>query len=79
MKLVMQTLQNSQKCKLCERIDTKARRRQAEVERINRWRRDGNKFRASMERSYEIIQGLDAEIYELSCERQRRLQGIGSQ
>jgi hypothetical protein len=75
----MQTVPVGQKCKLCEKIDTKVRRRQAEVERVNRWQREGHKFRASIDKSMEIIRGLDGEIYELSCERNRRLQGIGAQ
>lgn len=78
MKLIMQTVPVSEKCKLCQKIDTKWRRRVAEVDRINRWQREGNKFRASIDKSMEIIRGLDAEIYELGCERNRRLQGIGS-
>lgn len=78
MKLIMQTVPVGQKCKPCEKIDTKMRRRGAEVERINRWQREGNKFRASIDKSMEIIRGLDSEIYELGCERNRRLQGIGS-
>jgi hypothetical protein len=78
MKLVMQTVTVGQKCKLCEKIDTKMRRRAAEVERINRWQREGNKFRASIDKSMEIIRGLDSEVCELGDERNRRLQGIGS-
>ena len=78
MKLIMQTVPFSQKCKLCQKIDTKMRRRGAEVERINRWQCEGNKFRTSIDKSMEIIRGLDLEIYELGCERNRRLQGIGS-
>lgn len=79
MKLIMQTVPVGQKCKLCQKIDTKMYRRQAEVERINRWQREGQKFRASIDKSMETIRCLDEEIYELSCERNRRLQGIGSQ
>ena len=78
MKLIMQTLPSAQKCKLCEKIETKMRRREAEVDRINRWQREGSKFRASIEKSIENIKALDSEVYELSCERARRLQGIGS-
>lgn len=79
MKLIMQTVPVGQKCKLCEKIDTKMRRRAAEVERVNRWQREGHKFRASIDKSMEMIRGLDGEIYELGCERNRRLQGIGTQ
>ncbi|TKA79536.1 hypothetical protein B0A49_00381 [Cryomyces minteri] len=78
MKLIYVTIPSGQKCKLCEKIDTKQRRRAAEVERINRWQREGNKFRASIDKSFQIIRALDMETEELSCERARRLQGIGS-
>lgn len=77
MKLVMQTIPTGTKCKLCDKIDTKMRRRAAEVDRIGRWQREGAKFRASIDKAMEIIRCLDSEIYELSCERQRRLQAIG--
>lgn len=79
MKLIMQTVSVDQKCKLCEKIDTKMRRRAAEVERIDKWQKQSSKFRASIDKSMEMIRGLDNEIYELGCERNRRLQGIGTQ
>lgn len=78
MKLVMSTVAVGQKCKLCEKIDTKLRRRQGEVERITRWQREGGKFRASIEKALEAISYLDQEVQELYCERTRRLQTIGS-
>lgn len=74
----MQTVSVAQKCKLCEKIDTKMRRRAAELERIKRWQQEGAKFRASIDRSLDVIRGLDSEIYELSCERNRRLQGLST-
>lgn len=77
MKLIMQTVPTGTKCKLCEKIDTKMRRRVAEVDRIGRWQREPHKFAASIEKSVDMIRGLDGEIYELSCERNRRLQQIG--
>ena len=76
MKLIMQTVPVSQKCKLCEKIDTKQRRRAAEVERIVRWKREGSKFSASIDRSADIVKGLEKEIHDLGYERQRRLQAI---
>lgn len=76
MKLIMQTVPLGQKCKLCDKIDTKQRRRAAEIERISRWQREGNKFRASIDRSTDMIRSLDREIYDLGCERQKRLQAI---
>jgi hypothetical protein len=78
MKLIMQTVPVGTKCKLCEKIDTKQRRRAAEVDRINRWQREGVKFRASIDKSMEAVKHLDREIYDLGCERSRRLQGIGA-
>ncbi|KAF2027639.1 hypothetical protein EK21DRAFT_26201, partial [Setomelanomma holmii] len=74
MKLVMNTIPVGTGCKLCNKIDTKMRRRAAEVDRIGRWQREGHQLRASIDKAMEIIKALDAEINELSCERQRRLQ-----
>jgi hypothetical protein len=76
MKLIMQTVQNPQKCKLCDKIDTKQRRRSAEYERISRWKREGGKNWASIDRSSDMIKALDKEIHDLWSERQRRLQAI---
>jgi hypothetical protein len=70
MKLIMQTIPTGTKCKLCEKIDTKMRRRAAEVDRIGRWQREGQKFRASIEKSAELIRGLDSEISPLRREKQ---------
>lgn len=77
MKLVMHTIPTGTKCKLCDKIDTKMRRRAAEVDRIGRWSREHSKFRASIDKAMEIIRCLDSEINELSFERQRRLSAIG--
>lgn len=74
MKLIMQTVPTGTKCKLCEKIETKMRRRGAEVDRIGRWQREPHRFSASIEKSMDLIRGLDGEIYELGCERTRRLQ-----
>ena len=76
MKLIMHTVQVPQKCKLCDKIDTKQRRRSAEYERISRWKREGGKFRASIERSSDMIETLEHEINNLLMERQRRLSAI---
>lgn len=78
MKLVMTTLPVQQKCKLCEKIDTKKRRRDAECTRIQRWQADGGKFRASIEKSMSQVQTLDMEIYTLTSEREIKLQAIAS-
>ena len=76
MKLIMSTSTVNQKCKLCEKLDTKHRRRATEMERITRWKREGSKFGASIERSSDIIKSLEKEIRDINYERQRRLQAI---
>lgn len=76
MKLIMQTVPVATKCKLCEKIDTKQRRRTAEVDRILRWKREGAKFSASIDRSADMVKSLEKEINDLGFERQRRMQAI---
>ena len=71
MKLIMQTVAASTKCKTCDKIDTKQRRRASEVDRINRWRKDG-KFVASIAAATLTIEVLDKEIAGLLQDRQRR-------
>ncbi len=78
MKLVMNTLPVREKCTLCDKIATKYRRREKEVERITRWQRDGGKFKASIDKSMDIIHALDKEITTLLNERARRLNNIGN-
>ena len=77
MKLVMQTIPISQKCRLCEKTDTKLKRRKAEVERINRWQAEGSKFHASISKSMDLIKGLDSDVQDLTAERQKRLCSLG--
>ncbi|KAI9826567.1 MAG: hypothetical protein M1832_006163 [Thelocarpon impressellum] len=78
MKLVMMSYRINNKCKTCEKIDTKLRRRAAEVERISRWEQEGSRFMASIDRAYDNIKTLDAEILELQNERQKRSVQFGS-
>ena len=73
MKLVMQTIPIAEKCKLCEKIDTKQRRRATEIERIHRWKKEGAKFAASIDRSTDVIKALEKEINDLGYERQHQL------
>jgi hypothetical protein len=72
MKLIMQKIHVGQECKLCEKIGNKKRRRAAEVSRIERWSRDIDEFRVSIERSMDTIKNLDSDIHELAKERNRR-------
>ncbi|KAL9098357.1 MAG: hypothetical protein Q9163_005970 [Psora crenata] len=62
MKLVMSTSDLSQKCRICDKIDTKQRRRAAEKDRINRWKKEGGKFKASIERSEDIVRQLELQL-----------------
>lgn len=48
------------------------RRRAAEVERVNRWRHNGGKSQASLDKFMGLIKSIDSEIYELGCERNGR-------
>ena len=78
MKLVHAAYQLTTKCKLCEKIETKFRRRQAEVERYSRWQREGGKFKASMDKSLVIIKEVDDEIRELQMEVAKRRNNVCS-
>lgn len=78
MKLIMSTVPAGTKCKLCEKIETKRRRWQAEQERVKRWQSDGGRFKASIDKSLDAISSLEREIFDLTNERQRRLQAVGS-
>lgn len=78
MKFVRDTWPIAAKCKLCEKVDTKLRRRAAEIDRVERWRRDGSRFTASIDKSMDMIKTLESEIMTLQQERTRRLQGVGS-
>lgn len=70
MKLVNLTENEASKCRLCEKIETKFRRRSAEVDRLERWKREGATLVASMDRSQSLIKELDKEIYMLQRERE---------
>ena len=70
MKLVNLTENEASKCRLCEKIETKFRRRTAEVDRLERWKREGATLVASMDRSQTLIKELDKEIYMLQRERE---------
>lgn len=69
MKLVNLTENEPTKCRICEKIETKFRRRSAEVDRLERWKREGATLIASMDRSKTLIKELDKEICSLQMER----------
>jgi hypothetical protein len=71
MRLVNRTEFRSELCKLCEKIETKFRRRTVEADRMDRWRREGGTLVASMKRASKLISDLDKEIRCLQVERER--------
>ncbi|GES64329.1 hypothetical protein ATEIFO6365_0008039900 [Aspergillus terreus] len=76
MRLVNMTEFEATKCRLCEKIETKFRRRSAEMERLNRWKREGANLVASMDKSQSIIMELEKEIYQLQREREDRRRAL---
>lgn len=67
MRLVMKTLPNSEKCRLCLKIETKQRNIKKEEERIRRWRHESGRS-ASIEKSEGIVYQLEQDIYKLGAE-----------
>lgn len=76
MKLVMSTIKTGRKCKICDKIDTKRRRRVAEIDRINRWKKGSENRSASIDKSELIIDQLERELAELLNERSARTRRI---
>ena len=72
MKLVMQTYPIREKCRICLKIETKQRRIEGELDRIRRWRREGSKFKASIEKSEQIVRELERERSDLINDRKQR-------
>ena len=77
MKLVHNTEVIHAICKLCEKIETKHRRRKAEIERLNRWISEGSLMKASMEKSSGMIRDLEQEIRQLEHDRLVKQRTIG--
>lgn len=76
MRLVNLTEYEKTKCRLCDKIETKYRRRSAEVERLDRWKREGGTLVASMDRSQKLIMDLEKEICQLQREREDRRKAL---
>ncbi|KAE8368654.1 hypothetical protein BDV27DRAFT_153850 [Aspergillus caelatus] len=76
MRLVNMTEFETTQCRLCEKIETKYRRRSAEMERLNRWKREGSTLVASMDRSQKLITELEKEIRQLQRERDDRRKAL---
>jgi hypothetical protein len=76
MRLVNRTEFEATQCRLCEKIETKFRRRSVELERLDRWQREGGSLVASMTRSQNLIRELDREIRQLQTERDSRRKAL---
>ncbi|QKX58792.1 uncharacterized protein TRUGW13939_05919 [Talaromyces rugulosus] len=68
-KLVNKTEFETKQCRLCEKIETKYRRQSQELERLDRWKREGGSLVATMNRSQKLVCDLEREIYQLKTER----------
>ena len=77
-KFVMNTYEKHECCSLCEKLKTKYRRRQQEVDRITRWTPQQHKYRCSIEKAMGTIAELDDSIRKLLDERSRRLYSLGN-
>ena len=56
MKLIMETFPTNSKCKLCEKVETKFRRQEAEAARILRWDKAGGRYiRDSMDSGETVV------------------------
>jgi hypothetical protein len=72
MKLVMNTIQKENKCKICTKIEVKHGRLRKEEDRIERWHKEeqrGHQRGASIDASKETINKLWDEINDLEWER----------
>ncbi|OJI98201.1 hypothetical protein ASPVEDRAFT_25102 [Aspergillus versicolor CBS 583.65] len=76
MRLVNTTEIDPSKCRLCEKIETKYRRRGVEIERLNRWKREGSTLVASMDKSQKMVMDLDREIKQLQREREEKQRAL---
>lgn len=80
MKLILNTIQLCEECKVCSKINAKLRKRAFEVSRVERWHQESRgqvKRSASMEKSLETIKNLDEEIYALRMEISAKRQTVG--
>ena len=71
-------------CRICDNIDKKLRRRGKMVKDVNRWTREGHRFRSGIEKALGEIRGLESEIITLydyqkaRINQKARISGIDS-
>ncbi|GAB7363381.1 hypothetical protein MBLNU230_g3659t1 [Neophaeotheca triangularis] len=78
MKMVFQTLPLAEKCKLCQKIEAKQRRLAKAKDDYQRWGREPQRFKASLEKCYGDMKALSGEIQGLMAEKQARYNTIGN-
>jgi len=72
MKMVYQVTGLEGKCKLCIKIEAKARRRSKQIDDYNRWRKHPERYQASIENALNNIRALEDEINQLECQKHDR-------
>lgn len=78
MKLLHNSIKiNGEKCKICQKLDAKRRRREDQISKINRWQREGGKLKASIEKATETVEELNREIGQLEAERLKKRNAFG--
>lgn len=76
--MIFQTLMLAETCPSCEKIEKKLRRRAKALSDHARWAKDGNKYKASMEKALEEVMELEHEIRTLQIEKDRRFAAVGN-
>ena len=77
-KLVYATRDVDFKCRHCEKIETKTRRRSAERDRVSRWSREGCRYSASIEHAKDNVKSLEEEIRTIEQYRRERASKYGA-
>lgn len=71
----MNSYQLKDKCKLCQKIDTKKRAIKNEDDRINRWYKEGGRTH-SINKALETVDYLHGEIHKLELEVVEKLKSL---
>ncbi|KAI7116285.1 hypothetical protein KC316_g5304, partial [Hortaea werneckii] len=66
------------KCSMCEKIERKKRRMEKHRSDYQRWSADPQKFKFSMEKAVDEMNGLANEIKQLMADKEARYKMIGN-
>ncbi|EED11438.1 conserved hypothetical protein [Talaromyces stipitatus ATCC 10500] len=69
LKMINMARYDSNDCRICKKIQTKIRRRQRELQRLQRWSREGRGLVATINRSQLLVSDLEEEISQLQKRR----------